>query len=188
MLQFPGFKKYMKLWSSVVPKLTNTSQSLQFDSLTCNCIGYFVVPNLPTNFATWSVKACEINCNYTYMSVSHLLWNLRNYLSITALCEQTRLPSIISNIEDHKNEIWKTVRLTSFKGPNCHPFQFFLSLSTCYLITPKAIFICTHSCSLLCYLNLLFMFWAVFLCFTEIGGGLHCCSFDKFCDTAPLSS
>ena len=29
------------------------------------------------------------------------------------------------------------------------------------------------------------MFWAVFLCFTEIGGGFRCCSFDKFRDTAP---
>ena len=63
------------------------------------------------------VKQCEINCksnvNYTYMSVSYLLWNLGNYLSITALCQQICLPSIISNATDHKNEIWKTVKLTS---------------------------------------------------------------------------
>ena len=47
------------------------------------------------------------------MSVSYLLWNLGNYLSITALCQQICLPSIISNATDHKNEIWKTVKLTS---------------------------------------------------------------------------
>ena len=35
------------------------------------------------------------------------------YLSITALCQQICLPSIISNATDHKNEIWKTVKLTS---------------------------------------------------------------------------
>ena len=189
MLQFPDFKKgyeVMKFSSTKVDKYVSKF-AIWFPNLQLYWLLRSTRPICQRTLQRGAVKACEINCNYTYMSVSHLLWNLRNYLSITALCQQTCLPSIISNIEDHKNEIWKTVRLTSFKGPNCHPFQFFLSLSTCYLITPKAIFICTHSCSLLYYLNLLFMFWAVFLCFTEIGGGLHCCSFDKFCDTAPLS-
>ena len=116
----------MKLWSSAAPKLTTTSQSSQFDSLTRNVVGYFVTqyPICQRTLQRGAVKSWEINCNYTYMSVSHLLWNLRNHLSITALCQQTCLPSIISNIEDHKNEIWKTVRLTTFKRTNCHPFQF----------------------------------------------------------------
>ena len=73
-----------------------------------------VVPNLPTSQRT-TVKQCEINCNSnvncTYMSVSYLLWNLGNYLSITALCLQICLPSIISNVTDHKNEIWKLLSL-----------------------------------------------------------------------------
>ena len=181
----------MKLWSSVALKLTTTSQSLQFDSLTRNGIGYFVIqyPICQRTLQRGVVKSCEINCNYTYMSVSHLLWNLRNYLSITALCQQTCLPSIISNIEDHKNEMWKTVKLTSFKRTNCHPFEFSLQCKSVHLfpiLTPTTIIICAHSCSLLCYLNLLLMFWAVFLCFPEIGGGFHCCSFDKFRDTAKL--
>ena len=60
--------------------------------------------------------------------------------------------------------MWKTVRLTNFKTKNYHPFQFSLlkvhRVHLFLILTKTTIFICTHSCSLLCYLNVLFMFWA----------------------------
>ena len=45
--------------------------------------------------------------------IMHSSFSTLLYLSITALCQQICLPSIISNATDHKNEIWKTVKLTS---------------------------------------------------------------------------
>ena len=40
-------------------------------------------------------------------------FQMDSVLTITALCQQICLPSVISNVTDHKNEIWKTVKLTS---------------------------------------------------------------------------
>ena len=45
---------------------------------------------------------------------------------------------------------------------------------------------CVSPFVFLCYLYLVFMFWAVISMFTQFGGGSHRLDFDKFCDTAPL--
>ena len=153
--------------------------------LLCN-----VVPNLPTNFATsGAVRSCEINCNYAYTCpyrICHETWEI-TYQS--QLCVNKHM-SPKHYIKHWRPQKWnlENCQANKFQKDQLPSFStFFKSVHLFLIFTLTKIFICTHSCSLLCYLKLLFMFWAVFLCFTEIGGGFHCCSFDKFRDTAPLS-
>ena len=81
------------------------------------------------------------------------LWNLRNHLSMTKsqLCvKQICLLSVIWNLTNNKNELWKTVKLTSFQKPQSQSVSIFFKF--------------VHPCPrlyLLCYLHILFMFWAV---------------------------
>ena len=84
------------------------------------------------------------------------------------------LLSIISNITNNKNELWKTVRRTSFQKPHCNPFQSPSSLS-------MRVSFCLSMLSIPCFRVLSGHF-----CFTQSGGGSHSLDFDKFCDTAPL--
>ena len=85
------------------------------------------------------------------------------------------LLSIISNITNNKNELWKTVRWTSFQKPQLQS----VSIS----------FKFDHACLLLYFYviyTLFSCFERLFLCFTQSGGGSHSLDFDKFGDTAPL--
>ena len=70
------------------------------------------------------------------------------------------LLSIISNITNKKNELWKTVRWTSFQKPHCNPFQSPSSLS-------MHVSFCISMLSIPCFRVLSL-------------------DFDKCCDTAPL--
>ena len=51
------------------------------------------------------------------------------YASFNWLSMKLEKLSIISNITNNKNELWKTVRWTSFQKPHCNPFQSPSSLS-----------------------------------------------------------
>ena len=82
------------------------------------------------------------------------------------------LLSIISNITNNKNELWKTFRWTSFQKPQLQSsFKFVHACLLLYFYVIYTLFSC---------------FERLFLCFTQSGGGSHCLDFDKFCDTAPL--
>ena len=81
------------------------------------------------------------------------LWNLRNHLSMTKsqLCvKQICLLSVIWNVTNNKNGLWKTVKLTSFQKPQSQSVSIFFKF--------------VHPCPflyLLCYLHILCIFWAV---------------------------
>ena len=85
------------------------------------------------------------------------------------------LLSIISNITNNKNELWKTFRWTSFQKPQLQSvsisFKFVYACLLLYFYVIYTLFSC---------------FERLFLCFTQSGGGSHSLDFDKFCDTAPL--
>ena len=84
---------------------------------------------------------------------------------------------ITSNVTNNKNELSKTVRLTSFQNPTtaCNPFQSSLSLS---ILASLCIF---------CVIYTVFeLFERIFLCSTQFVGGSHGLNFDKFRETAPL--
>ena len=81
------------------------------------------------------------------------LWNLRNYLSMTKsqLCVKQIL-NVIWNLTNNKNELWKTVKLTSFQKPQSQ--------------SVSIVFKFVHQCPflyLLCHLHILCIFWAVTL-------------------------
>ena len=85
------------------------------------------------------------------------------------------LLSIISNITNNKNELWKTVTWTSFQKPQLRS----VSISFKFV----------HACLLLYFYviyTLFSCFERLFLCFTQSDGGSQSLDFDKFCDTAPL--
>ena len=90
------------------------------------------------------------------------------------------LLSIISNITNNKNELWKTVGWTSFQKPHCNPFQSPSSLS-------MRVSFCLSMLSIPCFRVLCGYFYvSLNLVAAQSGGGSHCLDFDKFCDTAPL--
>ena len=68
-------------------------------------------------------------------------------ITVLHCVKQICLPSIISNITNHTNEIWKTLRIISFQNHNCHPFQSSVTLS-----------IRSSFLYLLCCLYIIFMF------------------------------
>ena len=72
---------------------------------------------------------------------------------ITVFVKGIYLPSIISNITNNKNELWKSVGLTGkfSKTSTCNPLQPSSNLSI-------RVSFCTY---LLCYLNFLLTFWGV---------------------------
>ena len=103
------------------------------------------------------------NANYTFlfaMELKELLVNVKS----TASCQT----SIKSNITKNKNEVWKTVRLTSFKKHNriwsilvffkfVHPWFLFYLPSYLYLLAMfSAVFFIFHS---ICWPFPLFEFW-----------------------------
>ena len=94
-----------------------------------------------------------------------------NYLHMTRLqlhLEHRKcicLQGIWLNITNNKNELWKSVSLTSYKRQFQYVSIFFKFVHPCFLLY------------LLCYLHL---FWWQFL--------LRALNFDKFHDTAPLNS
>ena len=77
------------------------------------------------------------------------------------------LPSIISEVASNKNELWKLVRLTRFQKPQLSSVPVFFKTAHPFFLL-----------YLLCYLYLRFVFWAVFLCFTQFGGDSNCLKFD----------
>ena len=97
------------------------------------------------------------------------LWQNRSFVSNKCLL------SIISNVINNKNELWKIVRQTSFQKPQLQSVLIFFNF--------------VHPCLLLysCVIYTLFScVERLFLCFTQSGGGSHSLDFDKFCDTALL--
>ena len=152
----------MTLWSSVAPKLTTTSQSSQFDSLTRDGIGYSATkyPICQRTLQRGAVRSCEINCNYTYTCpyrICHETWEI-TYQS--QLCVNKHM-SPRHYIKHWRPQKWnlENCQANKFQKDQLPSFSiFFKSVHLFLIFTLTKIFICTHSCSLLCYLKLLFMF------------------------------
>ena len=73
--------------------------------VSCVTPGWFILSIMP------------IKCPYS-------LWNFRNYLWMTKSKFHVKqvFPSIILNVTNNKNELWKTVRWTSFQKPQLQSF------------------------------------------------------------------
>ena len=93
------------------------------------------------------------------------------------LVKQICLPNIISNVTSNKNELGKTVRLTSFQKAQ---LQSVLILLQVCLSAPPFVFAVIYS--------FFQCFYWLFLCFTQFGDSFHCLNFDKFRDTAALKN
>ena len=105
------------------------------------------------------------------------LWNLKNYLWMAKSIVSNKYVSWAYQTRNtnNRNELWKTVSLTSFQNPQLQSVTiFFKFVHLCLLLY------------LLCYLYLLLTFWLLFLSFTQFASGSHCLNFDKFRDTTPL--
>ena len=95
---------------------------------------------------------------------------------ITASFQTNNVPQPLNiKLIKQKNKLWKTVRLTSFRKPQL------LSVSIFF----KFVHLCLPLYSLR-YLNLVVIFWAAIFMFHIIWVAVD--NFDKFCDTAPLTS
>ena len=77
---------------------------------------------------------------------------------------------MISKVTDKKNDLWKTVRLTSFQKPKLQSVSiFFKFVHPCVLLYSAVLFIPFFYC-----------FEGLFLCFTQFSNGFHCFNFDNF--------
>ena len=88
------------------------------------------------------------------------LWKLRNtgeWNKITAFAKQNMFASIISVVTNNKNELYKTVRLTSLQKPQLQSVSiFFEFFHPCLLLY------------LLCHLYSLLTFWVLILIFHSV--------------------
>ena len=133
---------------------------------------------------TWEITSPPADVRWGSVVTHSFLW-MRDNRTPTDVCGeankiavscQKKCPlSIISNVTNNKNELWKIVRQTSFQKPQLQSVLIFYKF--------------VHPCLLLysCVIYTLFLcFERLFLCFTQSGGGSHSLDFNKFCDTAPL--
>ena len=115
------------------------------------------------------------------MTSPYSLRKLRNYLWMTKaqLCAKQKkihLPSLILNITNNKNELWKTVRLTHFQKLQLQ------SVSISFKFVHQGL----SSFVFVVLLNLLLTFCAVSFCFIQFSDRSHFLNFGKFRYTAPL--
>ena len=112
---------------------------------------------------------------YTSLLAINTTWEITRFWQNRSFVSNKCPLSIISNVTNNKNELWKIVRQTSFQKPQLQSVLIFYKF--------------VHPCLLLysCVIYTLFLcFERLFLCFTQSGGGSHSLDFNKFCDTAPL--
>jgi len=116
------------------------------------------------NFSEILIKAKEIL----------ILFELAGYLSDPSMCYQGSTVLL----QTTENELWKTVRLTSFQNAQCNPLQSHSSLWSSHWSIQGWSFL-----YLLCYLYLLLMFWA-WGYFHNVSLSLVAILTKYFCDTS----
>ena len=99
----------------------------------------------------FATRKVHYGANLCYLQMYlYAQWNLLANDKITASWQHVHvcLPSIILNVPNNRNKLWKTVRLTSFQKPWLQSVLIFFKFVHLYL---------------------LLTFWVV-LCFTQFGG------------------
>ena len=129
----------MVRWLEIVIVIQNFSNNADTNSSTyykrcCVTAIWFILLILPV---TWSLFAFE-----RYVGKEMKKWKLR--------FKQMFLPSI-SSVMDENNELWKTVRLTSFQKPKFQSVLIFFMFSHLYLL----LYLLSHLYHLLASFNVL---------------------------------